>query len=447
MESDSPKRYFYTLCFPFIFSLILLIAQSAHAFDVNAIRLGQNNGQLRIVLDTDRPSEYRGFVLDNPARLVIDLPQFSWSDGRFSSVQSAQIESLRLGNLHPDTTRLVFDLKDNFIIDHAFTLPRASGKDPRLVLDLRPASPAEMAQAANKIYGTLNPQNASSAPLSTPASSQGISDKIILPAPGQKPKRQAAAQAPVKIQPPSPQPAPKPAPVQRKQKPLIVLDAGHGGKDPGAIGPQKQREKDIVLNLARDVRDMLLATGKYRVKLTRDSDTYIRLRGRIKIARDADADLFISLHADSLPRKNVRGASFYTLSENASDKETAALAARENRSDIIAGVDLTDEDQEVASILMDLVMRDTMNQSKYLANSLVETFRGENVKVLENPHRYAGFAVLKAPDIPSVLIESGFISNGTDAALLSRRDHRTKIARAIQKAIDRYFATLEQNSQ
>mgnify|MGYP003630612655 FL=1 len=230
------------------------------------------------------------------------------------------------------------------------------------------------------------------------------------------------------------------------KKRVIIIDPGHGGVDPGAIGLSGIYEKHITLAAARELKAHLERTGRFTVHLTRDRDIFIRLRGRIERARAKNADMFISLHADTIRSKSVRGLSVYTLSENASDKEAAALAERENKADLIAGIDLTHESAEVTNILIDLAQRETMNQSARLAAVLVDEL-GERVKVLRNPHRFAGFAVLKAPDIPSVLIELGFLSNKDDERALRSKHHRKRVAQSIVAAVDQYFSMTESASR
>lgn len=219
--------------------------------------------------------------------------------------------------------------------------------------------------------------------------------------------------------------------------PLVVIDAGHGGQDPGAIGLHGTHEKDITLNYALRLRDALLHTGRYRVLLTRDSDKFIPLTERVAIARKAKADMFVSFHADSNPNAEAKGLSIYTLSENASDEESAALAERENKADIIVGIDLSAADADVASILIDLTQRETMNKSAVMADAIASGMPGK-VSKLTKTHRFAGFRVLKAPDIPSVLIELGFLSNETDERLLLTAEYRDAVIAAVVKGIDRY---------
>jgi len=227
----------------------------------------------------------------------------------------------------------------------------------------------------------------------------------------------------------------------KRGKPLIVIDPGHGGIDPGAVG-ENVNEKELTLAVAKALKKELEATGKFRVSLTRGKDVYIPLRERFGLAREKGADLFISLHADSHNDPLTRGASVYTLSEKASDAEAEALAAKENKSDIIAGVDLSKQNSVVTDILIDLAQRDTKNMSTRFASLLVKELKRETM-LLGNTHRYAGFAVLKAPDVPSVLVEMGYISSSKDEALLSSAKHQKRLARAIRDAIVDYFSWQE----
>jgi N-acetylmuramoyl-L-alanine amidase len=220
--------------------------------------------------------------------------------------------------------------------------------------------------------------------------------------------------------------------------PLVYIDPGHGGPDPGTIGRNGTYEKNVTLAVAQELQRQLLASGRYRVKLTRSSDQFVALRARFEMARIDHADIFISLHADSSFVGDARGASIYTLSETSSDAEAAALAAKENKADLIAGVDLSKQNVVVTSILIDLAQRETKNLSARFAELLVEKL-GRVTLLLRNTHRYAGFAVLKAPDIPSVLIELGYLSDSQDEALLLSAAHRAKLAGAMLLAIDGYF--------
>ena len=241
-----------------------------------------------------------------------------------------------------------------------------------------------------------------------------------------------------------PVPAAKPVALPRVQgddrRPLVVIDAGHGGVDPGAISPQTGlREKDVTLRIAKAIRDELLSSGRVRVALTREDDRYLVLRERYGIARRLHADLFISIHCDSTGTEDATGASVYTLSEVASDKEAARLATRENKADVIDGVDLNAAGADVQSILIDLTQRETMNQSATFARLL-----GREAKPLmplkPTFHRMASLMVLKAPDMPSILFETGYISNPRDAEFLDSSDGRERIAQSVTRAVEVHFA-------
>ena len=229
------------------------------------------------------------------------------------------------------------------------------------------------------------------------------------------------------------------------KKKIIVIDPGHGGKDSGAVGIGKNFEKNITLKVGLLLKKKIEKTGQFKVFLTRSSDKYLRLRERTKIAKKNNADIFISLHADFNPNRRTRGISIYTLSERASDKEAEALARRENRSDLIDGVDLSSESSEVTNILLDLTKRDTLNQSSYLVNFMIKEFK-KNLNLLQRPHRFAGFTVLKSLDIPSVLVEMGYLSNSKDSKLLVSKEYQEKLSENILGAIRNYFYWKEQNN-
>ncbi len=222
-------------------------------------------------------------------------------------------------------------------------------------------------------------------------------------------------------------------------RPLVVIDAGHGGVDPGAIGPNGLREKDVTLKVAKAIRDELLASGRVRVALTRDDDRYLVLRERYGVARRLKGDLFISIHCDSTGSEDATGATAYTLSEVASDKEAARLAARENKADVISGVNLGEAPADVSSILIDLTQRETMNSSATFARLLGREAR-PLMPLKANFHRMASLMVLKAPDMPSILFETGYISNPQDAAFLDSAEGRHRIAESVTRAVEVHFA-------
>jgi len=395
------KPYFLSLI---SITIIMLSNSISHAVEVTDIRIGTHPDKTRIVIELSQSVPFKAFTLkqenNTPNRLIVDIPPFEWK------VQvpktSPLINNIRTGNSSPESGRIVFDLAQEIEIKNAFNIKKQGNKPDRLVID---ATKAPLDITAKN---TSPPATITTPPLKTQTNLKSQTTK-------------------------------SPSPKTPLYLPLIVIDAGHGGNDPGAIGTDKSKEKDITLATAKELAKQLKKTGRYRVHLTRDTDHYIKLYNRVAIARSKEADLFISLHADSIHKKSVRGASVYTLSNTASDAQTAKLAARENQSDLIAGIDLTHEDKEVVDILLDLAMRDTMNQSKFFANTLVSALRDQGVRTLERPHRYAGFAVLKAPDIPSVLIEMGFMSNSKDVSLLRTSNYRSKISTGIVKSINQYF--------
>lgn len=234
-------------------------------------------------------------------------------------------------------------------------------------------------------------------------------------------------------------PKAKPPPPPRPR--LIALDPGHGGADPGTTGASGMHEKTVVYAVASELERQLTGGRRYRVALTRRGDLFVPLRERVSRARAAKADLFISLHADAHPDSSVRGATVYTLSEDASDREAAALAAKENKADLVAGIDLRRQPDHVANVLIEMTQRGTVNQSRTFAGIMVEALRDHGVATLPRSHRHAGFAVLTAPDVPAILLELGYLSNRADERLLLNKAHHQKLARAISAAADRYFGT------
>jgi N-acetylmuramoyl-L-alanine amidase len=224
----------------------------------------------------------------------------------------------------------------------------------------------------------------------------------------------------------------------KARKKIVVLDPGHGGKDPGAIGAYgKTYEKNITLAMGKELKAVLEKQG-YTVYLTRSTDIFIPLRQRVKIGQKHKADLFMSLHADSAANRNAKGLSVYTLSETASDKEAAALAERENKADIIGGMDFSENSREINDILISLSQTDSRNKSSKFAGYIVNEMK-QSVKLVDNTHRFAGFAVLKAPDIPSALLEMGYLSNKEEESQLKQSSYRQKLANSVARAINRYF--------
>lgn len=424
-----------------LFALGALAAgRNALAFSINQMRFGAHPDKTRMVLELSDKAEFRAFMLSSPYRLVIDLPSFEWRAGLLEASPASRIKEVRHGNLQPGISRIVFDLDSASLIRGAFILPRQQATPDRLVIDFVKTTPEEFERRKSEVHGTLF--TGGGQPAISQAQTPPPAPAPIPRAPAGQP-RYNGDPAPYQTASAALVPPPKP----QGKIPLVVVDPGHGGVDPGAPGANNTFEKNVTLALAKELKRQLEDTGRYRVLLTRDRDIFIKLGDRVKFARDNGADLFVSIHADSIGKSAVHGASVYTLSEKASDAQTEKLAARENRADLIAGIDLSVEDQDVANILVDLAMRDTMNQSKFFAGKLVDTMENHGVSTLDSPHRSAGFAVLKAADIPSVLIEAGFMSNRKESALLNSDDYRRKVAAAIRGGIDAYFEQVRKNQR
>lgn len=391
-------------------------------------RLGLHPDKTRFVLELTEAVPFRVSTLPDPYRVVVDLPDLVWPGAAAPVAGKGLVLRYHCGPVGPAAVRLVFDTDGPVRVRDAFVLPAKDGHQPRLVLDLERVSAGEFDRAfAAAVLGR------------EPAAAAAV---VPVPPPAPAPVGPAAV-VPVAAPLFAPVPPRMPArPVPVPEKPTVVLDPGHGGVDPGALGVGGVFEKDITLATAREVGRQLTASGRYRVVMTRDKDVFVPLRDRVAVARDAGGDLFVSLHADSIGSRAIRGLSVYTLSDKASDREAEMLAAKENRADAIAGLNLSSENDQVASILIDLAQRDTMNQSKRFAKAALDHL-GREVKLLPaRPHRQAGFAVLTAPDMPSILIEMGYLSSPQDAMLLNTKEHREKLARALVRSIDAYFKWL-----
>jgi N-acetylmuramoyl-L-alanine amidase len=370
---------------------------------VDAVRIGDYQTRSRFVVDLNGPVSFKVFTLADPYRVVIDLPEVVWRIKPKDMPRGKRITGYRLVLYQPGKSRIVMDVAKPIKIEKAFLLGPSGAYGHRLVIDLADITPEAFLRTNRR-------------PVAAPAQSS---------------RRNKSAS----VRPPQP---PWKAKKLRNLKPLIAIDPGHGGVDPGARGVRGSWEKTITLSQARELRRQLIASGRYRVILTRGRDIFVRLRERIAIAQRAEADVFISLHADSIANRKLRGGSVYTLSEKASDKEAEALASKENKADIIAGVDFSDQSKTVTRILIDLSQRMTKNASVTLAKSLIDNL-GSTTKMLRRTHRFAGFAVLKAPEIPSVLIEMGYLSNPTDEKLLRSKAHQKRIAKAILVGINAYI--------
>ncbi len=383
-----------------VFACLGALPASAAGPFLSDARIGEREGETRFVLEFDRAVPYKIFTLAGPDRVVIDLPSVEWRGPQSGQVAGrGLIGGYRHGLFKAGITRVVIDLAAPATVIRHFALDASDDSGPRIVLDLGPVARTVQSEEPQESPGWA----AYSAELSR--SSPAVAS--IGPPPG-------------------------------STKRIVVLDPGHGGVDPGAIGSSGSYEKDIVLSYAKTLKAALEATGRYDVVLTRDRDIFVPLRERYEAAHRVNAGLFLSLHADSHNSASLRGLSVYTLSDTASDKEAEALAAKENRSDVLAGTDLTGYETDVTSILISLAQQSVKQSSAYFAEILVQEMQ-QSAKLLRNPHRFAGFAVLKSPNVPSVLIELGYLSNRKDEADLMSSDRKARMAAGMVRSIDLYF--------
>jgi len=373
---------------------------ATRAFPVaTAVRLGGDGNHTRFIVDLSHKIGLRAFALANPDRIVIDIPQVSFElPPNTGDKGRGLVKAFRYGLVMAGGSRLVLDLAHPVRIERAHVLDAANGQPARLILDLAKTE-------RDAFLRTIALENRL-------GRDRGV--------------KRAARPANVKSNDP---------------RPLIVIDPGHGGIDFGTRARTGETEKDMVLAFGLMLRDKIAQGGKYRVMMTRSDDTFIPLAERVAMARAREAALFLSIHADALARGDgeARGASVYTLSETASDAEAARLAESENRADIIAGVDLSAEPNDVADILIDLAQRETKTFSVNFARTLVKEMKN-TARMHKNPLRSAGFRVLKAPDVPSVLVELGFVSDRRDLKLLTSDSWRRRAVESIALAVDSFFA-------
>jgi N-acetylmuramoyl-L-alanine amidase len=371
-------------------------------------RLAGDAKQTRFVLDLDKTIQFRAFALADPYRVVVDIPQVSFQLPAGSGTAGrGLIKAFRYGLVMPGGSRIVFDLTGPARISHSYVLDAANGQPPRLVLELEEVDRTAFVQSlAVESRPELRPAIADAADAVVPA--------------------EAAA-------------PPKPA-APADLRPVVVIDPGHGGIDNGTQA-SGESEKSLVLGFGLALRDRLENGGKYRVVMTRTDDTFIPLAERVRIARNQSAALFVSIHADALPRGegDAQGATIYTLSDRASDVEAERLAEAENKADAIGGVNLTEEPTDVADILIDLAQRETRTFSNRFARLLMGEMKN-TVRMHKRPLKSAGFKVLKAPDVPSVLIELGYVSNKGDLEHLVSDSWRSRTVGSMAQAIDAFFA-------
>ncbi len=400
------SRQYSRMMFASVFALIVTPMAPLEAAGISTIAVEDQTITVRF---DDVVENASTFLLEGPNRIALDV---GGADPGQAVEGGGLIERVRQGRFDATKTRVVFDLASPVMVQKG----SFSDDGRTLTLGIAPAEASDFsgaAKAGRKFY--LPPVAHRAAP---PRSRYNITIPLGAPTKGLL----------------------RPRILGPAGRPLVVIDPGHGGHDPGAISPVSgQREKDIALSLAKRVRDQLLASGRVRVAMTREDDRFLVLRERSAIARNIKGDLFISIHADSAPADSANGATVYTLSETASDREAQLLAQRENKADVINGVNLGGQNQEIASILVDLAQRETMNSAAGFATLLKRESVGL-VPFRSDYHRMADLAVLKSPDMPSILFEAGYVTNSTDVARITSEAGQSRIAAGITKAVEIHFA-------
>jgi len=392
----------WCLAFALLAAMPTLVTTPAYAKSKATIakdaRLAGDRERTRFIADLSKKVDMHVYALGNPYRVIVDAADVSFQMPQgIGKKQRGLVSAFRYGLFAPGKSRIVLDVSGPFLIDKTFVLEPRDDQPARLVIDLIPTDEKTFLAKLRE----------------------------------EKDKRAEKAEIPLPTAPEH----------SAYAKPIVVLDPGHGGVDPGASSPNGVNEKDVVLQFAERLKEKLVGTGHYEVFMTRDDDTFLPLKERVAFAQKKGAGLFLSIHADYFPAEidDARGATVYTLSERASDAEAKALAAKENFSDAIAGVELPEEsDEVVANILIDLAQRETKNRSVVFARSIVGELASKGTLHTKRL-RSAGFRVLKAPDVPSVLLELGFLSNSEDEKQLTSETWRRRMADSVAEAVDGYF--------
>lgn len=361
---------------------------------ISAIRLVGDEGRTRLIVDIDRETGFGLLRLRNPYRLVVDLRHSDFGFEQDPVEARGLVTDYRYGMVGPGRARIVLDLGGPVNVVQSFMMKPADGQPARFVLDLAPGTVQDYSRAAAEQRQTQ---------------AAGV---------GRKGDKLTGR--------------------RKSSKPVVVIDPGHGGIDTGAVVSRDVVEKDLTLEFSRKLADILNERGHVDVILTRTEDVFMSLGNRVKTARLNEAALFVSVHADIVPQDYVRGATVYTVSDEASDDLAERMAERENRSDVMAGLSIDDEPEEVADILFDLARRETKNLSIRFARTLIGDIRSK-LTLNKSPWRRASFLVLKAPDVPSVLFELGYISNEKDQELLVSEDWQQETARLTASAIERFL--------
>lgn len=409
-----------------------IVPRLAHANSIVAVRTWPADDYTRVTLELDRELKAEHFTLDNPHRMVIDLQGISVNNTLEELISKVRandpyISSVRVGQFQPNVVRLVLDLKQP-IAPQVFTLKPIGEYKYRLVIDLYPRV------ARDPLLALQNMQE--NDPLADVLEQLAQSQPSV-PAP----TVQGQVAPPLAKSTPPASPIPKVAPNASNRPILIALDPGHGGEDPGAIGPGGTREKDVVLQIAHRLKKLIDAQPNMRAFMTRDKDFFVPLGVRVQKARRVKADLFISIHADAWIKPSARGSSVYALSQTGATSSAASwLAKKENEADLVGGINIGTHNKQVAQVLLDLSTAAQINDSVRIGTGILSEI-GKINHLHKRQVERAGFAVLKAPDIPSILIETAFISNPNEERLLRSPGHQDKIARAMLAGIQDYFAS------
>lgn len=423
----------------FGFTVALLTGYAAHAADtaVSSTRVWPAPDYTRVTIESQQPIRHKLFNLDNPDRLVLDLEDVALNAaltdiaGKISA-EDPYVKGVRAGRFKPGTIRLVFDLKAK-VKPEAFALAPIAGYGHRLVLDIYPLTPPDPLLAFLKRRETGQPDTAV-APV--PAPPPALTPAPETPAPETGPP-QATAKGET---PPAQKPAARVTRPASERLITIAIDAGHGGEDPGARGRSGTLEKNITLSIAHKLKERIENEPNMRAVLTRDGDFFIPLHMRVEKARRVRADLFVSIHADAFVKPSANGSSVFALSERGATSAAARwLAKQENDADLIGGVNLGIKDPYLKQTLLDLSQTASINDSLKLGKAVLQEMGGIN-RLHKNYVEQAGFAVLKAPDIPSILIETAFISNPDEERKLRDPSYQNKMADAIFAGIKRYFS-------
>lgn len=383
-----PAKYAIIALTTIICVLVYISAEARTLSTATGFRTSDKDNSSRIVIDFTHKPDYQISARKNPDRIVIDIKNAIWENTHNTKNKSLHLKGIRYNKLSNNKLQLVLDLKAPLIIKKHFILPPKNNLH-RLVIDI--ATKDTPAKATPSVLSNKQ--------------------EIVIPIPKLK----------------------------ELKKIIIAIDAGHGGHDPGTTGYHGTKEKNITMAYAFAIKEELENLGSYDVVLTRKDDSYINLKKRVEISRNAKANMFLSIHADSHNNRQMSGLSIYTLSEKASDKEAEALAQKENNAGILNDVDVHGDTQDITALLIDLVQRETKNLSAEFAENIIKEIHTETEVVHHNPHRFAGFKVLTGPDIPSALLELGYLSNKKEERMLLSQTHKKKLAQAIVRAIDKHF--------